>query len=71
MRADFLIDCRLTVQSCGSMRSFHRRTDVLLRMDVLQRLISQPLSKTSSPRKRFAVRAQAIDAIDVRAVDLL
>lgn len=45
-------------------------TDVLLRMDVLQRLISQPLSKRPVPANGL-LYAQAIDAIDVRAVDLL
>ena len=42
-------------------------TDMLLRMDVLQR---QPLFKRPVPANGL-LYAQAIDAIDVRAVDLL
>ena len=42
-------------------------TDMLLRMDVLQR---QPLFKRPVPANGL-LYAQAIDAIDMRAVDLL
>lgn len=67
--ASKLLD-RLSLDSTALSINASLHTDMPLRMDVLQRLISQPLSKRPVPANGL-LYAQAIDAIDVRAVDLL